>query len=342
MLATVALLAAVALPVRGLHLSEPSAEGLPKFCHFIRDALPKEGINTLVVEFDYGYKFKTHPEVANPGALDEEQVGEIVAACKDANVRLIPQINMLGHQSWAETTFGLLRSHPEFDETPGKFPGNKGLYCRSYCPLVPGVHSLVFDLIDELADACHADAFHVGMDEVMTLGDPDCPRCKDIPKAKLFADEVNRLHDHLRAKGLQMWMWGDRFLDGKTTGIGDWAASGNDTQDAIRSVPHDIVICDWQYDHAEPTAGYFALSGFPIVTCPWRNSKAAVQQLADQRHIHSDANRATSRRAMGMMETTWIGADRFIDTYYGTLKNPNRETKEVVQCFKDLCAAQKK
>src|SRR5580658_1242626 len=111
MLVAVAVLAAVTLPVRGLHLSEPSAAGLPKFCHFIRDALPKEGINTLVVEFDYGYKFKTHPEVANPGALDEEQVGEIVAACKDANVRLIPQINMLGHQSWAETTFGLLKSH---------------------------------------------------------------------------------------------------------------------------------------------------------------------------------------------------------------------------------------
>ena len=37
-------------------------------------------------------------------------------------IRLIPQFQCLGHQSWERWTFSLLTKHPEFDETPGKFP----------------------------------------------------------------------------------------------------------------------------------------------------------------------------------------------------------------------------
>ena len=35
----------------------------------------------------------------------------------------------------------------EFDETPGKYPNNEGIYCRSYCPLHPEVHEVLFDLV---------------------------------------------------------------------------------------------------------------------------------------------------------------------------------------------------
>lgn len=34
-------------------------------------------------------------------------------------------------RSWAKSTGALLRAHPEFDETPGKYPQNEGIYCRS-------------------------------------------------------------------------------------------------------------------------------------------------------------------------------------------------------------------
>jgi hypothetical protein len=59
----------------------------------------------------------------------------------------------------------------------------------------------------------------------------------------LFADEVTKLHDHLRAKGVRMWIWGDRFLDGEATGIGKWEASLNETAGAVDLIPRDIVIC---------------------------------------------------------------------------------------------------
>jgi hypothetical protein len=315
----------------------PSKSDIPVLAHFIEDALPREGVNTLVVEIDYNFQFQKHPEVAEPGALSKDDVAQIVQACKDAHVRLIPQINLLGHQSWAEHTGGLLRSHPEFDETRGKYPNNKGIYCRSYCPLNKGVHKVVFDLIDEVGDAFQSDAVHCGMDEVMILADPDCPRCHGKKTADLFAGEVKTLHDHLKSKGREMWMWGDRFIDGKSTGIGDWEASGNNTQDAIYQVPKDIVICDWHYDRADPTPAYFALSGFNVLACPWRSSSIGRAQVQFLNTVRKEAAPETAAKLQGVLETTWMGCSDFIHSYYHP--GVSGKSDQVAQCFKDVMKA---
>jgi hypothetical protein len=166
-------------PVRGLHLSAPVKKDLLAALDFIRTVLPKEGVNTLVLEFNYGFDFQSRLEFADPSALGKNDVQQIAQACRESGVQLIPQINCLGHQSWARRNGRLLEKHPEFDETPRKYPNNQGIYCRSYCPLHPDVHKVLFDLMDELAAACEAKAFHVGMDEVFILADADCPRCKE-------------------------------------------------------------------------------------------------------------------------------------------------------------------
>jgi len=194
------------LSVRGLHLSAPGRKEIPAAVQFIREELPKEKINTLILEFDYSYDFKSRPEFANASAPGKAEVQELARACREAGIQLIPQLNCLGHQSWSGHNSALLTKHPEFDETPGKYPTNQNIYCRSYCPLHPEVHDVIFDLIDELAAAAQAKAFHVGMDEVFILADPDCPRCKGKTSAEVFALEVNTLHAHLKKIGCRMWM----------------------------------------------------------------------------------------------------------------------------------------
>ena len=89
-------------PIRGLHIAAPKPDELTVALKFIQEALPKEGVNVLVLEFDYRYQFSKRPEVAEPDALSRDDVKQLVAACRKAGVRLIPQINLLGHQSWAE------------------------------------------------------------------------------------------------------------------------------------------------------------------------------------------------------------------------------------------------
>ncbi|MBE3134858.1 MAG: glycoside hydrolase, partial [Acidobacteria bacterium] len=126
--------------VRGLHTSSPAKKDLTAALEFIRETLPKEGVNTLILEFNYSYNFQSQPEFADPSALGRDEVRQLAAACREKGIALIPQINCLGHQSWAQTNGRLLQKHPEFDETPGKYPQNKGIYCRCYCPLHPEVH----------------------------------------------------------------------------------------------------------------------------------------------------------------------------------------------------------
>jgi hypothetical protein len=325
-------------PIRGLHLSAPNTSGIGMFTKFIRDALPKEGVNTLVLEFDYRFKFKKHPEITDGDPYSVNQVKQIAQACQDAHVRLIPQTNLLGHQSWEKDTESLLRSHPEFDETRGKYPGNKGIYCRSYCPNAPGIHKVIFDCIDEIADACGADAYHCGMDEVFILADPDCPNCKGKNKADVFASEVIALHDHLLKSGRQMWMWGDRFIDGRSNGLGSWEASTNGTWDAINRVPKDIVICDWHYEHAEPTPAYFAMNGLTVVASPWRNSTIARQQLSLILDLRLGANDKIAQKAQGVLETTWCDAEAFVKAYNGDTKQ-DQTAEESAKCFKELFRA---
>ena len=93
------------LPIRGLHVSAPKPEDMPLMMRLI-EALPKEGVNTLVIEFDYQYQFTPRPEVAGAGALSRDNVQAIAEACRKAGIKLIPQINLLGHQSWGKVNGG--------------------------------------------------------------------------------------------------------------------------------------------------------------------------------------------------------------------------------------------
>ncbi len=330
------------IPIRGLHLSAPAKKDLTVLIEFIRNALPREGVNTLVLEFSYNFDYRSRPEFANASALDKNDVQQILKACRENQIELIPQMNCLGHQSWAKRNGRLLEKHPEFDETVGKYPDNEGIYCRSYCPLHPEVHKVLFDLIDELAGACEAKAFHVGMDEVFILADPDCPRCKGKDPAQLFADEVKTLHAHLKSIGCRTWMWGDRFLDGKSTRLGKWEASENGTQSAIDLVPKDIVICDWHYDRAPETPLLFAKKGFDVVVCPWRKPDVALAELAHVREIQNNPEPAIARHALGMMQTTWCGPLPFAKAYQAQASGAAPEknsASESAYCFRSLFKA---
>src|SRR5262245_8662421 len=81
------------LPVRGIHLSAPSKRDLADALVFIRESLPREGVNTLILEFNYGFNFRSRPEFANSSALGKEDVQQIVNACRAGHIELIPQIN---------------------------------------------------------------------------------------------------------------------------------------------------------------------------------------------------------------------------------------------------------
>ena len=317
------------LPVRGLAIAAPPPYYVDSFVSFVEKELSPRQVNTLILRVDFNYQYTSHPELRDSIALSKNDVKKIVTVCRNNNIRVIPQINLLGHQSWASHTTNLLNKYPEFDETPEvkmpaiyKWPNADSLYCKSYCPLHPKVHEVVFALVDEICNAFETNAFHAGMDEVFYIGDDKCPRCAGRDKAELFAGEVSKIRDHLARTNRELWIWGDRLLDGKTTGMGMWEASFNNTHRAIDMIPKDVVICDWHYERPDQTAVYFALKGFRVVTCPWRMPQVAVAQVEDMARFRASATPDMKDRYRGMVQTVWSDPDTFMEGFYARKKDP--------------------
>ncbi len=331
------------LPVRGFCIGAPEVQEIDAFIKFIAEELAPRKVNTLILRVDYNYQFESHPELRDSSALSKTDVKKLVDVCRKNQIRLIPQINLLGHQSWATRLTNLLRVYPRFDETPRvkmpekyEWPNADGLYCKSYCPLHPDVHQIVFALVDEICEVFETDAFHAGMDEVFYIGDDQCPRCSGKDKAELFAGEVNLIRNHLALKNRKLWIWGDRLIDGKTTGMGMWEASMNNTYRAIDLIYKDVLICDWHYERPDQTPVYFATKGFSVVTCPWRMPENAVRQTQDMFRYRASVTPEMKERFQGMVQTIWVGAGQFMDEFYGRRTSSNEGGKSQTETFKAL------
>src|SRR3954451_21282963 len=331
------------LPVRGFCIDAPAPERVDEFVKFINEELAPRKVNTLIVRVDYNYQFESHPELREDQSLSKADVKKMVAVCKKNKINIIPQINMLGHQSWASKPNKLLIAYPQFDETPYvkmpekyEWPNADNLYCKSYCPLHPGVHKVVFDLVDEICDVFETNAFHAGMDEVFYLGEDKCPRCGGRDKAELFSNEVRVIRDHLAQRNRRLWIWGDRLIDGKTTGLGEWEASYNNTYRAIDMIPKDVMICDWHYERADKTPVYFAMKGLDVVTCPWRKPALAIIQTDDMVNFRQQSSKEMKPHFAGMMQTVWSDAHSFLDGFYGKKKDDKGGDSTPWDCFRAM------
>jgi len=268
------------------------------------EQLPKlsaDGVNVIIVEVDYNFDFQSHPELRPSQYVTKAGAQRLARAAREQHIRVIPQINCLGHQSWSSNTGSLLVQHPDFDETPGQFPGNKGIYCRSWCPQNPEVNRVVFALVDELIDAFDADAFHVGMDEVFIMASDYCPRCHGGDPAKLFARAVNEFHQHLvTERKVEMLMWGDRLLDARAEGYSEWEAATNGTPPAIDLIPKDIIICDWHYEKRAdyPSVPVLLNKGFRVWPSGW-------QPLEGAQALSAFSRQQKNPRLVGYLCTTW-------------------------------------
>jgi len=300
-------------PWRGLHLP---GYGTDKDLETLGSQVPKlaeMGLNVLILEVNYGFRFESYPKLrAGNEPITPKGAGKLAAECNKHGIRLIPQFQCLGHQSWEGDTFTLLTVYPEFDLTPGAFPKNKGIYCREWDPLNPKVNEVVFKLIDEILDAFKADAFHVGLDEVFLLGSDKSPSTKGKDPAKVFAQAVNDLHNHIvKERKVEMLMWGDRLFDGKKYNWDEWEAAKNGTAPAVDMIPKDIIICPWHYElkEAYPSVSMFVEKGFRVLPASWHKLDASKALIEASQKLQSP-------KMLGHLFTTWGRAKKDALTEY--------------------------
>lgn len=337
------------LPLRSFYVALPTEELADEFISFVKNDLIPGGFNNLIVRVNWTFPFKKHPELTDKGAWEIEKIKELVNTCREGNVKLVPMINLLGHQSWQDKKLKLLEVYPQFDEKPHvklpapgewKWPNPDMYYCKSYCPNHPEVHPIVFACVDEVMDAFEADNFHAGMDEVFDLADPYCPRCKGMDPAEVFAKEVNKINAHLKTRNATLWIWADRLLDGRdaATGYDEFSGSLNNTHRAIDMIDKDVMMCDWHYRVAEQSAVLFALKGYNVITCGWVHPTITERQLKDIVRYRMHSSRHTTERYVGFMQTIWSPFSVFLEEYRKESTDEDTTAKNYIylkQAFKD-------
>jgi hypothetical protein len=294
--------AAVQPSWRGVHLFVQSNEAADS----LTENLPKLaaiGVNAVVVEVNFSYDFKSHPELRNRNFITREHAQKLAAAARRNGIRLIPELDCLSHQSGRRSNLPLLEKYPEFGEPVGDNTDKDGAHLRSWCPQHPDVNRVVCQLIDELVEAFQADAFHVGMDEVFCVASDRCARCRGGDPAHLFAKAVNDLHKHIVGRRKwEMLMWGDRLLDAKTLGYSKWEASKNGTEGAIDLIPKDIIVCDWHYEKRDsyPSVPLLLQKGFRVWPSGWQPLEATKAFSA-----FALRERQKNPRLVGYLCTAW-------------------------------------
>ena len=121
--------------IQGFAIAAPRNHEVKQFIDFIKNELVPRKVNTLMLRMDYNYNYLSHPELRDSAVLSQADVKAIVKTCRENNINLIPQVNLLGHQSWHSKPTALMVKYTQFDETSHvqfheeyKWPNADGFY----------------------------------------------------------------------------------------------------------------------------------------------------------------------------------------------------------------------
>ena len=287
-------------PFRGLRLYLPGMENLAFFKRFIRDFAAFFKYNTLVLETNAAMRLDRHPELnagwyefgrslnysrrSRPkgpqgqgqdsahhdagdfGVVEKADVAELVRYAARHHLEVIPEIPSLTH------AYYLLTRHRELAEIrDAEWPD-------TYCPRMPACYDLYFDVLDEYLEVMHPKTVHIGHDEWRMEMDR-CPNCRGRDYGELFVQDVNRIYDYLKARGIRTALWGDHLLEGvRGRGCRPTEREGHAyrrpgalrPEQVVAGMPKDMLVFNWFWntrsdENAESYEEQLAAWGFEQV-----------------------------------------------------------------------------
>lgn len=308
--------------LRGYHMGIPARSKFPLTKRLIKYLLVPMKYNMIIFEIAGAMRFHNHPELnemwetikqktaagewphfphhivmcGNGDTLEQEEVRELIDFAESFGIEVVPEVQSLSHVQY------LTKAHPEIAEIAEEkvqveevkdlrladIPTND-FYPDSYCPSNEKSYELLFDVLDEVIEVFRPKRFvHMGHDEVYTHN--VCPLCKKKTPAEIFASDVNRIHAHLREKGLRMMIWGDMVNN-----VNPYAAP-----DAIDLIPKDILLLDfiWYFDPSHDTEDRLLEHGFEV----------AVGNLYSS-HFPRCESRIRKEKMLGGQVSTWVETD---------------------------------
>lgn len=277
------------LPIRWVHVYLPARDHLAFAERYLRDFLLRYKFNGLVLEVGGGMRLDSHPEIsagwrrtvaewyahgetmdklgegiplgtANRFAaslhvgvgggsyIEKDDVRRLAAAAERYGLEIVPEIQSLTH------SYYLAGPHPEVAEDPDMS------WPDSYCPSNPESYRILLAVMDEYLDVLRPRRVHIGHDE--WRAGAFCPRCRGKDTGELYAQDVAKIQRHLAEKGVEVWMWGDHFVDGHNRFGKSWSEGGvvryerPDTRlarDRLAAAGTALRILNWSGEEGDAT-----------------------------------------------------------------------------------------
>lgn len=187
-------------------------------CELATD-LSRQGINTLVIEYEATFPFSLHATLCNPLAFSRSDVQTLVSHCASVGIDVIPLQNCFGHSEY------ILR-HERYAHLR-----EDAKEVSQVCPLrIEAARKVFREIFGEVARLHPSPYFHIGADETYLLG--SCPRCAQVEKSRLFVDYVKAMCQVVKELGKQPIIWADIILQ---------------HPEALDELPDDLIYVDWNY-----------------------------------------------------------------------------------------------
>jgi hypothetical protein len=322
------------LPVRWAHLYLPGRDQLDFARRTMRDLLLRLKFNGIVLEVGGGMRLESHPEISagwkrtvaewyahgetmdklsegiplgtarrfaaslhvgvGGGAyVEKDDVRKLAEMADLYGLEIVPEVQSLSH------TYYIASARRDVAEDP------EMAWPDSYCPSNPESYRILFDVLDEYVDVLRPKRVHIGHDE--WRAGAFCPRCRGKDTGALYAEDVLKIHRHLREKGIETWMWGDHFVDGHNRFGKQWSEGGvvryerPDTasaRDRVAAEARDIHILNWSGEEGDAT---FRKLGWPFIIGNLAGSEEKDWRARVARH-----------GALGGEVSSWGAWDEFV------------------------------
>jgi len=255
----------------------------------------KAGFNAVQVLLTDGVKLNHSVWKKRPDAWSREDFIDWVNVVQGAGLDIIPELKLLTHQ---EKFF------------QNRYPGAMFNHV-TYDPRYEDIYSKIYLLLDEIAELVNPKAIHIGHDEVAGYNLKSKKKWlksgQEMLPADLFLKDILKIHDYLKARGIETWIWGDMLIS--TVEFpnmlpqhlhGDAKGYGKELRNRL---PRDIVICDWHYFDGQadfPSLAVLNKEGFKVIGVTWKKEQT----------IRNFSRYAANHGALGMMATTWFYVQR--------------------------------
>jgi hexosaminidase len=189
--------------IRVLHLDLKGVPPTFERLLALLDVITAARYNAVLIEWEDMFPWSFNPQMQSPTAYTPDQVRQLMRACSDRGIEVIPLVQCLGHMEMPLS----LPEYASMREVPGR---SDVLYV-----LAKGAGELVEQMIDDVLCLCpDIKYFHLGGDEAWTFGThPDTQAfIERHGKDTLYMQHIQPLIDHLSHLDIRPILWHDMMV----------------------------------------------------------------------------------------------------------------------------------